>query len=158
MVGKAAQSVAKAVGEYQYPWREKLAKYQVELSKGRKEMRSKMKGHKCDRIAVEKRENTADLVLKMPEMLLDYKKRRWKKKMTEEEKKKFYSTYYFFTQLLFTPINQIYFFSSPHSKLKIDRNILTPPLKIKNRSEYPYTLSFLHAPKFVTASFSLQLS
>ncbi|KAK8615034.1 hypothetical protein V6N13_068820 [Hibiscus sabdariffa] len=115
MAGKAAQSVAKAVGEYQYPWREKLAKYKVELSKGvwgywelgawkplgisarrrarlrketllagqdwpydpeRKEMRTKMKGHKCDRISAEKRENTANLMLKMPEMLLAYKKRR----------------------------------------------------------------------------------
>ncbi|KAK9017853.1 hypothetical protein V6N11_000854 [Hibiscus sabdariffa] len=115
MAGKAVQSVAKAVGEYQYPWREKLAKYKVEFSKGvwgywelgawkplwisarrrarlrkemllagqdwpydpeRKEMRTKMKGHKCDRIAAEKRENTANLMLKMPEMLLAYKKRR----------------------------------------------------------------------------------
>ncbi|KAL4385698.1 hypothetical protein GQ457_15G026220 [Hibiscus cannabinus] len=127
MAGKAAQSVAKAVGEYQYPWREKLAKYKVELSKGvwgywelgawkplgisarrrarlrketllagqdwpydpeRKEMRTKMKGHKCDRISAEKRENTANLMLKMPEMLLAYKKHRWEKKMKEEEKSK----------------------------------------------------------------------
>ncbi|GMI74071.1 hypothetical protein like AT4G22000 [Hibiscus trionum] len=127
MAGKAAQSVVKAVGEYQYPWREKLTKYKVELSKGvwgywelgawkplgisarrrarlrkemlmagqdwpydpeRKEMRTKMKGHKCDRIAAEKRENTANLMLKMPEMLLAYKKRRWEKKMKEEEKSK----------------------------------------------------------------------
>ncbi|XVF50969.1 hypothetical protein PTKIN_Ptkin04bG0146200 [Pterospermum kingtungense] len=130
MAGKAAaQSAAKAVGEYQYqyPWREKLAKYKAELSKGvwgywelgawkplgisarrrarlrkevllagqgwpydpeRKEMRTKMKGHKCDRIAAEKRENTANLMQKMPEMLLAYKKRRWEKKMKEEEKLK----------------------------------------------------------------------
>ncbi|XP_021297312.1 uncharacterized protein LOC110426430 [Herrania umbratica] len=127
MAGKAAQSVVKAMGEYQYPWREKLAKYKVELSKGvwgywelgawkplgisarrrarlrkevllagqdwpydpqRKEMRTKMKGHKCDRISAEKRENTANLMQKMPEMLLAYKKRRWEKKMKEEEKLK----------------------------------------------------------------------
>ncbi|MFQ6664473.1 hypothetical protein Gotur_031573 [Gossypium turneri] len=88
MAGKAAQSVVKAVGEYQYPWREKLAKYKVELSKGEKEMRSKMKGPKCDRIAAERRENTANLMQKMPEMLLAYKKRRWEKKMKEEEKAK----------------------------------------------------------------------
>ncbi|KAK5802598.1 hypothetical protein PVK06_030205 [Gossypium arboreum] len=42
----------------------------------KKEMRSKMKGHKCDRIAAERRENTANLMQKMPEMLLAYKKRR----------------------------------------------------------------------------------
>ncbi|MQM09062.1 hypothetical protein Taro_041923 [Colocasia esculenta] len=30
----AAKTVVKAVGEYQYPWREKLAKYKDELSKG----------------------------------------------------------------------------------------------------------------------------
>ncbi|MBA0712495.1 hypothetical protein Golax_011595 [Gossypium laxum] len=53
-----------------------------------KEMRSKMKGHKCDRIAAERRENTANLMQKMPEMLLAYKKRRWEKKMKEEEKAK----------------------------------------------------------------------
>ncbi|CAI9117044.1 OLC1v1018356C1 [Oldenlandia corymbosa var. corymbosa] len=34
MAGKAVKSVAKAVGEYQYPWREKLVKYKDELSKG----------------------------------------------------------------------------------------------------------------------------
>ncbi|MBA0857906.1 hypothetical protein Goshw_018894 [Gossypium schwendimanii] len=88
MAGKAAQSVVKAVGEYQYPWREKLAKYKVELSKGEKGLRSKMKGHKCDRTAAERRENTANLMQKMPEMLLAYKKRRWEKKMKEEEKAK----------------------------------------------------------------------
>ncbi|PPR90745.1 hypothetical protein GOBAR_AA29940 [Gossypium barbadense] len=90
MAGKAAQSVVNAVGEYQYPWREKLAKYKLELSKGvwKKEMRSKMKGHKCDRIAAERRENTANLMQKMPEMLLAYKKRRWEKKMKDEEKAK----------------------------------------------------------------------
>lgn len=54
----------------------------------RKEMRTKMKGHKCDRIAAEKRANTAKLMEKMPEMLLAYKKRRWEKKMKEEEKKR----------------------------------------------------------------------
>lgn len=127
MAGKAVQSVAKAIGEYQYPWRDKLAKYKNELSKGvwgywelgawkplgisarhrarlrkevllagenwpydpeRKEMRTKRKGHKCDRIAAEKRENTAKLMEKMPDMLLAYKKRRWEKKMKEEEKLK----------------------------------------------------------------------
>ncbi|KAG7014701.1 Protein DEFECTIVE IN MERISTEM SILENCING 3 [Cucurbita argyrosperma subsp. argyrosperma] len=127
MAGKAVKSVAKAIGEYQYPWQEKLVKYKNELSKGvwgywelgawkplgisarrrarlrkevllagqdwaydpeRKEMRTKRKGHKCDRIAAEKRENTARLMEKMPDMLLQYKKRRWEKKMKEEEKKK----------------------------------------------------------------------
>lgn len=52
----------------------------------RKEMRTKRKGHKHDRIAAEKRENTARLMEKMPEMLLDYKKRRWEKKMKDEDK------------------------------------------------------------------------
>ena len=52
----------------------------------RKAMRTKRKGHKCDRISAEKRENTAKLMLKMPQMLLDYKKRRWEKKMKKEEK------------------------------------------------------------------------
>lgn len=118
------KSVAKAVGEYQYPWREKLAKYSNELSKGvwgywelgawkplgisarrrarirkevlfagedwsydpeRKEMRTKRKGHKVDRIAAEKRENTAALMKKMPAMLADYRKRRWERKMKAEE-------------------------------------------------------------------------
>ncbi|OWM88647.1 hypothetical protein CDL15_Pgr002414 [Punica granatum] len=126
MAGKVAQKAVKAIGEYQYPWREKLAKYKDELSKGvwgywelgawkplgisarrrarlrkevllagqdwpfdpeRKEMRNVRKGHKCDRIAAEKRENTARLMEKMPDMLLAYKKRRWEKKMKEEDKK-----------------------------------------------------------------------
>ncbi|KAK7850479.1 hypothetical protein CFP56_000879 [Quercus suber] len=34
MAGKVAKSVVKAVGDYQYPWREKLVKYKNELSKG----------------------------------------------------------------------------------------------------------------------------
>ncbi|CAA7390526.1 unnamed protein product [Spirodela intermedia] len=131
MAGKAAagaaKAVAKAAGEYQYPWREKLSKYKDELSKGvwgywelgawkplslsarqrarlrkevllagedwpydppRKEMRDKRKGHKCDRISAEKRANTAELMKKMPQMLLDYKKRRWEKKMKAEETEK----------------------------------------------------------------------
>ncbi|KAJ6411009.1 hypothetical protein OIU84_007709 [Salix udensis] len=54
----------------------------------RKEMRTKMKGHKCDRIAAERRANTAKLMEQMPEMLLAYKKRRWEKKMKEEDKNK----------------------------------------------------------------------
>ncbi|XP_074559197.1 uncharacterized protein LOC141815166 [Curcuma longa] len=54
----------------------------------RKEMRNKRKGHKCDRVSAEKRAHTAELMKKMPEMLLDYKKRRWAKKMKEEEEKK----------------------------------------------------------------------
>lgn len=54
----------------------------------RKAMKTKRKGHKCDRISAEKRVNTAKLMLKMPQMLLDYKKRRWEKKMKEEEKAK----------------------------------------------------------------------
>ncbi|XP_027148577.1 uncharacterized protein LOC113749116 [Coffea eugenioides] len=125
MAGKAAvKSVVKSVGEYQYPWRDKLVKYKDELSKGvwgywelgawkplgisarrrarlrkevllagedwnydpqRKEMRNKRKGHKCDRIAAEKRENTAALMQKMPAMLADYRKRRWERKMKEED-------------------------------------------------------------------------
>ncbi|XP_043718900.1 uncharacterized protein LOC122666869 [Telopea speciosissima] len=128
MASKAGKSIVKTIGEYQYPWREKLAKYKDELSKGvwghwhlgawkplgisarhrarlrkevllageedwpydpeRKEMRTKRKGHKCDRISAEKRANTAELMKKMPEMLLDYKKRRWEKKMKEEDAKK----------------------------------------------------------------------
>ncbi|GMH29628.1 hypothetical protein Nepgr_031471 [Nepenthes gracilis] len=127
MAGNAAKAMAKAVGEYQYPWREKLAKYKDELAKGvwgywelgawkplavsarhrarirkeallagedwpydpkRKEMRTKRKGHKCDRIAAAKRANTVELMKKMPQMLLDYKKRRWEKKMKEEDSKK----------------------------------------------------------------------
>ncbi|KAF9596645.1 hypothetical protein IFM89_012768 [Coptis chinensis] len=126
MAGKAAKSVVKAVGEFQYPWKEKLVKYKDELSKGvwgywelgawkplgisgrrrarlrkevllagqdwpydpaRKEMRTKRKGHKVDRVAAEKRANTAELMKKMPDMLLDYKKRRWAKKMKEEDAK-----------------------------------------------------------------------
>ncbi|KAJ1402013.1 hypothetical protein SESBI_28384 [Sesbania bispinosa] len=51
-------------------------------------MKTRRKGHKCDRIAAEKRENTVRLMEKMPEMLLDYKKRRWLKKMKEEDKGK----------------------------------------------------------------------
>ncbi|CAN0922562.1 hypothetical protein LINGRAHAP2_LOCUS33113 [Linum grandiflorum] len=54
----------------------------------RKEMKTKMKGHKCDRIAAEKRANTAKLMEKMPDMLLAYKKRRWEKKMKEQDKTK----------------------------------------------------------------------
>ncbi|CAL9155668.1 uncharacterized protein LOC135589042 [Musa acuminata AAA Group] len=50
----------------------------------RKEMRNKRKGHKCDRVSAEKRAKTAELMKKMPDMLLDYKKRRWEKKMKEE--------------------------------------------------------------------------
>ncbi|KAJ0082129.1 hypothetical protein Patl1_11778 [Pistacia atlantica] len=52
----------------------------------RKEMRTGRKGHKGDRIAAQKRENTAKWMGKMPEMLLDHKKRRWEKKMKEEGK------------------------------------------------------------------------
>lgn len=51
----------------------------------RGEMRTKRKGHKCDRISAEKRANTVELMKKMPQMLLDYKKRRWEKKMKAEE-------------------------------------------------------------------------
>ncbi|KAI3460424.1 hypothetical protein Pfo_017087 [Paulownia fortunei] len=124
MAGKAVKSVATAVGEYQYPWREKLAKYKDELSKGvwgywelgawkplgisarrrarlrkevllagadweydpeRKEMRTKRKGHKVDRLAAEKRERTAELMEAMPQMLADYRKRRWEMKMKAED-------------------------------------------------------------------------
>ncbi|KAF5192950.1 tyrosine sulfotransferase-like protein [Thalictrum thalictroides] len=34
MAGKAAKSIVKTVGEFQYPWKEKLVKYKDELSKG----------------------------------------------------------------------------------------------------------------------------
>ncbi|KAJ8773072.1 hypothetical protein K2173_028249 [Erythroxylum novogranatense] len=124
-IGKAGNSMAKTAVGYQYPWREKLAKYKDELLKGvwgywhlgawkplgisarrrarlrkevllagegwpydpaRKEMSNKMKGHKCDKIAAEKREKTAKLMEQMPQMLLAYKKRRWEKKLKEEEK------------------------------------------------------------------------
>ncbi|KAH6836063.1 tyrosine sulfotransferase-like protein [Perilla frutescens var. hirtella] len=124
MAGKAVKSVAKAVGEYRYPWREKLTKYRDELSKGvwgywelgawkplaisarhrarirkevllaggdwefdpkRKEMKTKRKGHKVDRLAAEKQANTARLMEEMPKMLDGYRKRRWEKKMKEEE-------------------------------------------------------------------------
>ncbi|KAH6832344.1 tyrosine sulfotransferase-like protein [Perilla frutescens var. hirtella] len=124
MAGNAVKSVAKAVGEYQYPWREKLTKYRDELSKGvwgywelgawkplaisahhrarirkelllaggdwefdpeRKEMKTKRKGHKVDRLAAEKRANTARLMEEMSKMLDGYRKRRWEKKMKEEE-------------------------------------------------------------------------
>ncbi|KAK9665289.1 hypothetical protein RND81_14G102900 [Saponaria officinalis] len=46
----------------------------------RKNMRTKRKGHKVGRIAAEKRAQIAELMKKMPQMLLDYKKRRWEKK------------------------------------------------------------------------------
>ncbi|KAK4359445.1 hypothetical protein RND71_021674 [Anisodus tanguticus] len=51
----------------------------------RKEMKTKQKGHKCDRISAEKRAKTAELMQKMPEMLADYRKRRWERKMKAEE-------------------------------------------------------------------------
>ncbi|GFQ07060.1 hypothetical protein PHJA_002850100 [Phtheirospermum japonicum] len=124
MAGKAVRAVVKAVGEYQYPWKEKLAQHKGELSKGvwgywelgawkplaisarrrarlrkevllagadweydpeRKEMKTKRKGHKVDRLAAQKRERTAELMESMPEMLADYRKRRWERKMKEEE-------------------------------------------------------------------------
>ncbi|KAM7255515.1 hypothetical protein ACFE04_008413 [Oxalis oulophora] len=53
----------------------------------RKEMRVKMKGHKVDRIAAEKRAETVRLMEKMPAKLLEYKKKRWEKKMKAEEAK-----------------------------------------------------------------------
>ncbi|KAK9932403.1 hypothetical protein M0R45_019642 [Rubus argutus] len=85
MAGQAEKSMAKAIGEFQYPWREKLVKYKTALSKEERN-ENKRKGHKVDRIAAEKRENTARLMEKMLEMLLQYKKRRWEKKMKEEDK------------------------------------------------------------------------
>ncbi|KAF9662073.1 hypothetical protein SADUNF_Sadunf18G0015500 [Salix dunnii] len=45
------------------------------------EMRTKMKGHKCDGIAAERRAKTAKLMEQMPEMLLAYKKRSCCKKI-----------------------------------------------------------------------------
>ncbi|KAL8150083.1 uncharacterized protein LOC141706465 [Apium graveolens] len=50
-----------------------------------KEMRTKRKGHKCDRISAEKRANTAELMQKMPQMLADFKKRKWERKINEED-------------------------------------------------------------------------
>ncbi|XP_020594487.1 uncharacterized protein LOC110034578, partial [Phalaenopsis equestris] len=97
---------------YQFTWKEKLASYKNEFSKGvwgywelgawkplalsarkraairkevllagevwpydppKKEMRNKRKGHKCDRVSAEKRAHTAELMKKMPDILLDYK-------------------------------------------------------------------------------------
>ncbi|MQL95469.1 hypothetical protein Taro_028139, partial [Colocasia esculenta] len=49
-------------GEYEWPY-----------DPPRKEMRTKRKGHKCDRVSADKRANTAGLMKKMPQMLLDYK-------------------------------------------------------------------------------------
>lgn len=127
MASKAAKTVAKAVAEYQYPWKEKLAKHKNELSKGvwgywhlgawtplhisarrrarlrkevllagqewpydpeRKEMKIKMKGHKCDRISAEKRAKTVELMAQMPEKLLAYKRQKWEMKMKTEDKNK----------------------------------------------------------------------
>ncbi|XP_055823953.1 uncharacterized protein LOC129892409 isoform X2 [Solanum dulcamara] len=51
----------------------------------RKQMRTKQKGHKCDRISAEKWAKTAELMQKMPEMLADYRKRKWERKMKAEE-------------------------------------------------------------------------
>ncbi|KAL0325913.1 UNVERIFIED_CONTAM: hypothetical protein Sradi_5160600 [Sesamum radiatum] len=51
----------------------------------RKEMRTKRKGHKVDRLAAEKRERTAELMEAMPQMLADYRKRRWERKMKAED-------------------------------------------------------------------------
>lgn len=55
----------------------------------RKEMKVKMKGHKCDRIAAEKRARTEELMKKMPQMLFDFKKRtlerRLKAKLADEK-------------------------------------------------------------------------
>uniref|UniRef100_A0A803LIC8 MRPL25 domain-containing protein n=1 Tax=Chenopodium quinoa TaxID=63459 RepID=A0A803LIC8_CHEQI len=65
-----------------------LAEQDWPYDPARKEIRTKRKGHKVDRIAAEKRANTAELMKKMPQMLLDYKKRRWEKKMKDEESRK----------------------------------------------------------------------
>lgn len=51
----------------------------------RKGMRTKRKGHKCERISAEKRAHTAELMQKMPQMLADFKKRRWERKMNEDD-------------------------------------------------------------------------
>ncbi|GJM94377.1 hypothetical protein PR202_ga11017 [Eleusine coracana subsp. coracana] len=93
MAGKAAAASAASTAarwaEGAYPWREKLAnaRKRARLRKEvllagedwtydppRGEMRTKRKGHKCDRISAEKRANTVELMKKMPQMLLDYKK------------------------------------------------------------------------------------
>ncbi|KAL1557129.1 hypothetical protein AAHA92_12654 [Salvia divinorum] len=91
MAGKAVKSVAKAVGEYHARRRARIRK-EVLLAGGdwefdpeRKEMKTKRKGHKVDRLAAEKRANTARLMGEMPQMLDDYKKRRWERKMKAEE-------------------------------------------------------------------------
>ncbi|KAH7447774.1 hypothetical protein KP509_01G120700 [Ceratopteris richardii] len=51
--------------------------------KPRKEMKPKMKGHKCDRLAAEKRARTEELMKKMPQMLFDYKinRKAWRRMM-----------------------------------------------------------------------------
>ncbi|CAA0813365.1 Unknown protein [Striga hermonthica] len=77
MAGKAAKSVARA--------EVLLAGADWEFDPERKEMKTKRKGHKVDRLAAEKRERTAELMQAMPEMLADYRKRRWERKMKAEE-------------------------------------------------------------------------
>ena len=49
-------------------------------------MRTNKKCHKCHRISAEKRERIAKLMLDIPHMRLDYRKRRWEKKMNEKAK------------------------------------------------------------------------
>ncbi|CAM6103003.1 unnamed protein product [Calypogeia fissa] len=51
----------------------------------RKEMKTRIKGHKVDRIAAEKRAKTAELMEKMPQMLAEAKKRRLERKPKPKE-------------------------------------------------------------------------
>ncbi|WOG99776.1 hypothetical protein DCAR_0519132 [Daucus carota subsp. sativus] len=96
MACKVMKSVTKSVAVYQYPWQEQLMKHQDDLLEGvwgywhlgvrkKKGMRTKRKGHKCERISAEKRAHTAELMQKMPQMLADFKKRRWERKMNEDD-------------------------------------------------------------------------
>lgn len=51
-------------------------------------MKTEKKGTRLIEQLRKKRTNTAKLVEKMPEMLLDYKRDKWEKKMNEEDKAK----------------------------------------------------------------------
>ncbi|KAH6801534.1 tyrosine sulfotransferase-like protein [Perilla frutescens var. hirtella] len=91
MAGKAVKSIAKAVGEYHTHDRARIRK-EVLLAGGdwefdleKKEMNTKRKGHKVDRLAAEKRENIVRLMEEMPKMLDGQRKRMWETKMKEEE-------------------------------------------------------------------------
>lgn len=51
----------------------------------RKEMKTRIKGHKVDRLAEQKRAKTAELMEKMPQMLAEAKKRRLERKPKVKE-------------------------------------------------------------------------